>query len=293
MSVLLQQVLSGIATGFIYGGLALALVVVFEGTGVLNFAQGELATVSAFLAWQFLGVGLGFWAAFALAVLASMVMGVVVERVFIRPVEQAPHLTILIVTLALFLGVNAVTGLVWGFLGKTMASPFGSGAVHVAGAALTLQRLGMALVVVITLLAVGAFFRYTSTGLKMRAAAMNPASSRYLAINVGWMLALGWGIAAGVGAVAGIVSAPITGIHPDMMGGTLLLAFAAFALGGSGSRLGAVVGGLLIGVLTNLGVTYVPFLGGELANLVPFTVIVLVLFLRPQGLFGRRSAVRS
>ena len=293
MSYFLQQLLSGLATGFIYAGLALALSVVFEGTGVLNFAQGELAAFSALLASSLIVSGMSFWLAFAITIVAAFVMGVVIERVLIRPVEQAPHLTILIVTLALMLGVNALSGLIWGFIGTTVDSPFDEGAVHVGGAAVTKQQIGMAVVILITLLVVAAFYRYTTLGLKVRAAAMNPLSSRYLAINVGWMLAIGWGIAAAVGAVAGVISSPVTGVSPDMMSGTLLLAFAAFTLGGVGSRLGAVVGGLLVGVLTNLAISYIPFLHGDLANMVPFVLITLVLFLRPQGLFGRRSAVRS
>jgi len=293
MTFFLQQMLSGLATGFIYAGLALALSVVFEGTGVLNFAQGELAAFSALLAWTFLSIGMSFWLAFALTVVASFGMGVVIERVLIRPVEQAPHLTILIVTLALMLGVNALSGLFWGFMGKSVASPFGEGAVRLIGAAVTRPQIGIAGVILATLLVVGAFYRYTTLGLMIRAAAMNPLSSRYLGINVGWMLAIGWGIAAAVGAVAGIISAPITGVSPDTMSGTLLLAFAAFTLGGVGSRLGAVVGGLIVGLLTNLAITYIPFLQGDLANMVPFALIIAVLYLRPQGLFGRRLAVRS
>lgn len=293
MTLLLQQILSGIATGVIFGGLALALSVVFEGTGVLNFAQGEMATFTTFVFWSMLQTGLPYWVALLLVIPIGFALGLVIERTLIRPVENSSELTILIVTLALFLGVNAVSGMIWGYQGETVASPFGAGAVGILGAQITYQQLGMTLAMLATAAAVGALFKFTNLGLRLRAAAMNRTSSQYLSINVGVMLGVGWGIAAATGAVAGALIVPLSNLTPDMMTNSLLLAFAAFALGGAGSRVGAVVGGILIGVATNLGVTYVPFLSGDVADLVPFAIILLVLFFRPQGLFGRRSAVRS
>lgn len=293
MTLLLQQILSGIATGVIFGGLALALSVVFEGTGVMNFAQGELATFTTFLFWELLQLGMPFWAGLLLVVPIGFLLGLVIERTLIRPVETSSELTILIVTLALFLAVNAVSGLIWGFAGKTVDSPFGSGAVGIGGAQITYQQLGMTAAMVATALAVGALFRFTTLGLRLRAAAMNRTSSQYLSINVGLMLGIGWGIAAATGAVAGALIVPLSNLTPDMLTNSLLLAFAAFALGGAGSRLGALLGGVLIGVVTAVGVTFVPFLSGDIADVIPFVVILLVLFFRPQGLFGRASAARS
>ncbi|SFK73548.1 branched-chain amino acid ABC transporter permease [Geodermatophilus ruber] len=293
MTLLLQQILSGIATGVIFGGLALALSVVFEGTGVMNFAQGEMAAFTTFLFWTLLQVGLPYWAGFVLVIAIGFVLGLVVERTLIRPVENSSELTILIVTLALFLAFNALSGLIWGFSGQTVASPFGSGAISVFGARITYQQLGMTIAMIATAAAVGALFRFTNLGLRLRAAAMNRTSSHYLSINTGVMLGVGWGIAAATGAVAGAVIVPLSNLQPDMFTTSLLLAFAAFALGGAGSRVGAVVGGIIIGVVTNLGVTYVPFLSGDISDVVPLVVILLVLLLRPQGLFGRHAAVRS
>jgi len=150
------------------------------------------------------------------------------------------------------------------------------------------QRRGLLAV----LLVVGALFRFTAVGLRMRAAAQNPDSSRLLGIRVGWTLAIGWGVAAAVGGVAGVMAAPVIGISPDMMSSTLLLAFAAAALGGFDSRGGAVVGGLFLGVASSLTAGYVPSLGGDLNAVVPFAVIVAVLLVRPQGLFGRPTSLR-
>lgn len=293
MTLLLQQVLSGIATGFIYGSLALALAVIFQGTGVLNFAQGELAVFTTYLSWQMVDSGLNYWLAFGITVVAAFMLGVLIERVLIRPVEGRSVISIVIVTLALLLGINAITGLIWGFVGKEVSNPFGTGLVQIRGAFLTSQQIGVAACIAVTLLVVGIFYRATPVGLKVRAAAINPASARLVGINVGWMLAIGWGIAASVGAVAGMASAPISGLSPDVMSGTLLLAFAAYILGGQGSRLGAVIGGVIIGILVNISVTYVDFISGDLANLVPFMAILIVLLVRPQGLLGSKSAVRA
>jgi len=292
MTLLTQQVLSGLATGLIYGSLALALVVVFDGTGVLNFAQGEMAALSAYVSWQLVDKGMSYWLAFVVTIVISFVLGVIIERVLIRPVEGRAEINIVIVTLALLIGINALMGLIWGFIGKSVESPFGTGLVTIVGANLTSQQVGLAACTLVALLIVGAFFRLTPIGLIVRAASVNPGSARHLGINVGRMLGIGWGIAAAVGAVVGMATAQITGINPDMMGGVLLLAIAGYILGGEGSRIGAVVGGLIIGVLTNLGVTYIDWLGGDLQNLVPFGVIILVLLVRPQGIFGRVSAAR-
>jgi branched-chain amino acid transport system permease protein len=292
MTELIQQIVSGLAIGLVYAGLALALSVVFQGTGVLNFAQGEMAALSAFCAWALVSGGLSIWLAMPLVITGSFLAGVVVERVFIRPVEQAPELDILIVTLALYLAVNATTGAIWGYLPKRLDGPFGDGVLHLGGVVLTAQQLGMAGVLAVVLVAVGALFRFTSVGLRMRAAAQQPASSRLLGIRVGWMLALGWGVAAAVGAVAGMMAAPVIGVSPDMMSAPLLLAFSAAALGGFESRAGAVIGGLMIGVLSSLAAGYVPGLGGDLNAVVPFGVIVAVLLVRPSGLFGRPSTLR-
>lgn len=293
MTLFVQQILSGMATGLIYGSLALALAVIFDGTGVLNFAQGELAVFTTYISWQMIDWGLSYWLAFFITVVAAFLLGVAIERVLIRPVEGRSEISIVIVTLALLLGINALTGLIWGFVGKEVDNPFGTGLVHIGDAFLTYQQIGLAACTTATLLVVGAFYRFTPIGLKVRAAAINPVSARLVGINVGWMLAIGWGIAAAVGAVAGMASAPISGLSPDVMSGTLLLAFAAYILGGPGSRLGAVLGGITIGVLVNLSVTYIDFISGDLANLVPFVTILVVLLVRPQGLFGRKSAVRA
>lgn len=293
MIELLQQVLNGLATGAVYAGLALAVSVAFQGTGMLNFGQGAMATLSAYAAYEFISHGLSFWLALPLVVVLSFLGGALMERVLVRPVEGATPLALLTVSAGLLLGLSGVMGVVWGTIPRSLASPFGNGVVRVGGVTLTLQQIGAVGLVAAMMLVVGAFFRFTSLGLQLRAVAQNPASSRLLGISVGRMLALGWGLAAAVGAVAGLVAAPSLSLIPEMMDNALLLSLAAATLGGFESRLGAVVGGLLLGVSANLASRYVPGLGGDLQLVVPLAVIFVVLLTKPAGLFGRASAVRA
>ncbi len=292
MSLFLQQVLSGLVNGSVVGGVALAICVVYNGSGVVNIAQAQLATLSAFIAWQVAQTGAGFWLALLAAVLGSFALGVVVERVLIRPVEGGSELTMLIVTVALLLGLNALIAQVWGVEGHQIASPFGHGTLHVLGAVLTAQQLGLLGAMVATAVAVELLFRRTRLGLQLKAVASEPLSSRYVGINVGAVLAVGWGLAAAVGAVAGVMVAPVSGVGTDVLSNTLLLAFAALCVGGLGSRVGAMLGGLVLGVVSNLVTNYVTWTRGDLASLIPFVLILAVLVLRPDGMFGRAQGSR-
>ncbi len=292
MTELAQQIVGGLATGTAYAGLALALAVVFAGTGMINFAQGELAALGAFIAWSLSSVGWPMWLILPVAVVACAVLGALVERVLVRPVEDASPLALLTASAALLLGINSAIALIWGTDPRTLASPFGSAVVHVGWVTLTAQQVGAATAVLGAMVLVGLFFRYTGLGLRMRAVALNPASAVLLGIRVGFTRMIGWAIAAAVGAVCGVVIAPTVGISPAMMQSPLLLAFAATVVGGLGSRIGAVVGGMLIGVGTALAGRYVPGLNGDLALAVPLLAIFGVLLIRPTGLFGRHSVVR-
>jgi branched-chain amino acid transport system permease protein len=287
-----QQVVSGIASGAIYASLALALVLIYRAMDVANFAQGEMAMFATFVAYTLITqLHLPYLVAFVLTILIAFAGGVAVERVVIRPFEGAPVLTLVIVTLALFSIVNGMAGLIWGYVFKSFDSPFPSRSIQFAGVFIGIQDLGVIGVTMAVLLAVFAFFRFTRLGLAMRAASLYPESSRLLGVRTGRMLALGWGLAAAVGAVSGMMIAPIVFLDPNMMQPVLLFAFAAAVLGGIESPLGAVVGGVLVGVLLALVGTYLP--GGQ--NLrIPFglVVIVAVLLLRPAGLFGRREVRR-
>jgi branched-chain amino acid transport system permease protein len=291
MDVFLQQVVSGLATGCIYGSVALALVMIYQATDVVNFAQGEMAMFSTYLAWTMMNAGVPYWMAFVGTMLLSFVGGILIERVVIRPVEHAPILAIVIVTVGLLVILNSVAGWVWSYVQKPFPSPFPKEPIRVGNVVFGAHELGETVVTLIVLLFLFLFFRYTPLGLAMRAAAQNPESSQLSGIPVSWMLALGWGLAAAFGAVAGMMVAPIVFLDPNMMGGIQIYAFAAATVGGFTSPGGAVLGGFLVGVIENLVGTYVKFIGTELRLSVALALIIGVLLIKPTGLFGR-AAVR-
>src|SRR5215468_9246963 len=286
MDIFIQQVVSGLATGGIYASLALALVMIYQATDVVNFAQGSMAMFSTYLAWSMLQAGLSYWVAFFATVIIAFVGGVAIERVVIRPVEGAPILAIVIVSLGLLVILTSVAGWIYSYIQKPFPSPFSDKPIKIGNVVFGAHDLGAIGVTLLVLLLLFLFFRYTTLGLAMRAAAQNPTSSRLCGIRVGWMLALGWGLAAVFGAVAGMLIAPVIFLEPNMMGGILIYAFAAATLGGITSPVGAVVGGFLVGVIENLAGTYVPFIGTELKLTVALAIIVLVLIVKPSGLFG-------
>ncbi|GGK96059.1 branched-chain amino acid ABC transporter permease [Planomonospora parontospora subsp. parontospora] len=293
MAGFLQQVIEGLGAGAIYASLALALVLIHRFTGIVNFAQGELAMFSTYVAWQFTAAGLPFWAALPLTLAVSFAGGMLIERVVIRPVEGAPELTVVIVTVGLFIFVNAAAGWIWSFLIKDFPNPFPVGAVEAGGLTVSHSTLGVLAVVGAVMGLLYLLFRHTKVGLGMRAVAADPVSARLVGVRVGRTLALGWGLAATVGAVSGVLVAPLLFLEPNMMGGVLIYAFAAATLGGFDSPGGAVVGGLVVGVAETLAGAYVGFVGSDLKVGVPLAVILCVLLLRPQGLFGRAAVERA
>ncbi|MFD4401318.1 branched-chain amino acid ABC transporter permease [Nocardia sp. NPDC058499] len=287
-----QQIIEGLSAGALYAGMALALVLIYRFTGIVNFAQGELAMFSAFLAWQLVQSGTPFWLALPVTLAISFAGGMLIERIVIRPVEGAPELTLVIVTVGLFFFVNAAAGWIWSYRLKSFPNPFPEGALRAGGVTAGYGNLGILAVVAVVMALLYALFRYTRTGLAMRAVAANPQSARLVGIGVGTVLALGWGLAAAVGAVSGVLSAPLLFLEPNMMGGVLIYAFAAATLGGFDSPGGAVAGGLIVGVAETLAGAYLDVIGTELKIGVPLVIILGVLLLRPQGLFGTPAVER-
>ena len=292
MAEFLQQVVSGLAAGSIYASLALALVLIYRSTDIVNFSQGEMATFTTYIAWSLMNNGLSYWPAFALTLGIAFVGGAAVERTLIRPVEHRPEIVIVIVTIGLLIMINGLTGWIWGAEVKAFDSPFPNETVEVGSVTLSVVDLGTLGVVFATFVAVWAFFRFTSLGLAMRAVANNPDSSRLVGVRVGWMLALGWGLAAVLGAVAGMMAAPTVFLDPNMMLIVLIYGFAAAVLGGIDSPVGAVVGGLLLGVAINLLSRYVDFVGSDLRLPAALAILLLVLLVRPAGLFGHVTVRR-
>src|SRR5918911_2735287 len=229
MEAVLLQVLAGLATGGIYASLALALVMIYQATELVNFAQGEMAMFATYLAWSLINAGMPYWAAFLLTVLIAFVLGVLIERIIIRPVENAPVLAVVVVFIGLLVILNSIAGWIYTYTIKSFPSPFPAafGIRYMSP-----HQVGALLVTLVVLALLYVFFRFTSLGLAMRAAAQNPVSSRLVGIRVGWMLALGWGLAAMVGAVAGMMIAPVVFLDPNMMAGILVFAFAPAPPGG-------------------------------------------------------------
>jgi branched-chain amino acid transport system permease protein len=291
MELFTNQVLSGIANGAIYACMALAVVMIYQAIDHLNFAQGEMAMFSTFIAWQLMQWGFGFWPAFLLTLAISFIGGIVIERALFKPLTNAPVLVHVAGFIALFAILNSVAGLTWDFTIKQFPSPFGSSG-FLGSRLISTHQAGMIGVTIGLLILLFIFFRFTRVGLAMRAAASLPESARLVGINTSWMIALGWGMASAIGAIAGMMIAPVVFLEPNMMGGILLYGFAAAVLGGLTSPLGAVVGGFLVGIFENLVGTYIPGVGNELKLPIALALIITVLVIKPSGLFGRAIVQR-
>ena len=294
-SLFLQQTIAGLANGGIYASLAVALVLIYRATEVINFAQGAIATFTTYVAWQLIEWGLTYWVAFACTLAIAFVGGFVVELVAIRPVERrGSQLTVVIASIGLLILIEGAIGRIWGNQVKFMPAPFPARIYHVGGAAFSLQDLGTIGVSIASVIVLWLFFQFTKIGLAMRAAAVRPQAARLVGILVSWLLSLGWGLAAGLGAVAGMLAAssPSVLLQPSMMDGILIYAFAAAVLGGLESAAGAVIGALAIGVLLNLLGSYVSWITPQLLLPAAFVLMLVVLLIKPSGLFGRTRTRR-
>ena len=292
MQELAQQIVGGIAIGGIFASLALALVLIYNAMGLVNFAQGEMAMLATFVAYALIGRGMSYWLAFPITLILAFGGGIAIQRLVIKPVERAPVLTLVIITLGLATLINGLAGFVFGYVPRSFPSPFSSDSIDVLGVFISWRDLGVIAVSGLVLLAVYVLLQRTTVGLTMRAAAHHPEASRLLGVQVSWMLALGWGLASAVGTVSGIVVAPILLLEPNMMQSIIIYAFAAAVLGGIESPLGAVIGGILVGLTVNLAGAYLPGVGGDLQLAVGFAIIIAVLIVRPNGLFGRAATRR-
>jgi branched-chain amino acid transport system permease protein len=290
-SIFAQQTVAGLSQGAIYGSLALALVLIYRATEVINFAQGELAMATTYLAYQLTVWGLTFWLAFFVTLAIAFVLGVLLQIVFIRPIQHSV-IAVVIVTVGLFILIDGLVTWRWGGELRFMAAPFGNNVYHLGSVAFSRQDVGVLLVSVLSVVVLWMLFQFTKLGLAMRAAALRPAAASLVGVRVNWMLALGWGLAAVLGAVAGMMTEPTTFHQPTMMQPILLYAFAAAVLGGLESPAGAVVGGLLLGVFMNLVGQYVGFATAELRLPIAFAVLLVILLVKPNGLFGRRQVRR-
>lgn len=302
LTFVLQSLVNGLTNGAVYAAMALTVVVIFKTTGHLNLAQGELATLSAFGVYVLAeDHGWMIWLAIPLVVVVSAVIGAGVERVLIRPIESKSPVTVLIVTLGLFLALNAIIGAVWGTTNLSPLLPFPAGPqdrwVLVEGTPnLTITAEALFSWVTLAVLATGLILlmQRTRLGLAYRGVASNRESARLLGVPVDRMLQLGWALAAAIGAIAAVMVSQISdSLNFNLMANVLIYGFAAACLGGFDSIGGAVVGGLLVGLSESVLPNLFTFIGSEMGLGVALVVILAVLALRPTGLFGSRKVVRA
>ena len=289
MQQFFQQVVAGLADGSVYGSLALALVLIYRATHIINFAQGEMGMFSTYILWALVTHhGMSYWPAFALVLAISFVGGVGVHRAVIRPLERAPELTIVMATIALLVILNGLASWIWGPEEKIVPSPFPNDTWDVGGVKISQQSVGVIGITLGCVVVLWLFFQFTKVGLALRASAVNAQASRVLGVRVSWMLALGWGLAAVLSAISGMMAAASFYVFtPSYMQGVLIYAFAAAVLGGLESPAGAVVGGLALGVTINLLGHYIAWIGSDLQLPVALAALLTVLLVRPGGLFGR------
>jgi branched-chain amino acid transport system permease protein len=292
-----QQTVSGAAQGAIFGSLALALVLIYRATEVINFAQGEMAMATTYIAYQLTLWHLSYWLAFFLTLLIAFALGVVIQVVVIRPVQHLSVIAVVIITVGLFILIDGLVTWKWGADLKFMPAPFGNNVYHLGRVAVSRQDIGVFAVSILSVVLLWLLFQFTKLGLAMRASALRPAAAALVGVRVDVMLAFGWGLAAVLGAVAGLMTEPTQFLQPTMMQAVLLYAFAAAVLGGLESPAGAVIGGLALGVFLNLFGQYGRIRGyylgtSELRLPIAFLVLLIVLLLKPTGLFGRRQVRR-
>lgn len=291
MQRFLDLTLNGATYGMIYAAVGLALVLIWRATRILNFAQGAMAMITTYVAATLLEHNLSYWEALVAALAAGALVGAVVERVLVRPVEHRPPLNAVIVTLGLLVFLEALAGIIWGGGLRSFPAYFSQIGLRVGSTQIAFSRFDVFVLVaiVVVLLALVALFRYTNAGLRMRASAFAPEVARLLGVRVGRVLTLGWALASAVGALAGALVAPKVLLSPTFMDAVFIYGFTAAVVGGLESPLGAVIGGLGVG----LSLSYVGgYLGSSLEALGALAILTLVLMIRPQGMFARAAERR-
>jgi branched-chain amino acid transport system permease protein len=290
MTIFFQLVLAGLGFGGIYALAALGLTLIYKTSNVVNFAYGAMATVVAMAVWTFqTKVGLPIALAWVLAVVAGGLLGAASELAFLRRVEAAATLVSVVMTLGLLLLIEGLTGVVWGYGPKAVPPVLGGPSVTVGKFSFSRNELFVVALTVVLGAALYVFYERTRLGLAVRAVAADPEVAALMGISRHWVISLSWAAGIAVTGVAATLAAPAVGLTPNFMDGIAVYAFSAAVLGGFGSLLGAVVGGFLVGILSNLVAGY---LSTNLQLTLMFALIVVVLYLRPDGLFGRASRVR-
>ena len=283
MTEVLQLLVSGLATGCVYGLVALGFVLIYKAAEGVNFAQGDLLMLGAFLALTFITtLELGFWLGTLCAVLAMAVVGWLLDAVVIRQVIGQPQFSTVMLTIGIGMVLRSVASIAWGPDTRSLATPFSTGMVSVAGVPVSSTYLSIIGGTVLLCVLLFAFFRYTRVGVAMQAASQNQLAAYFMGMPVKTLLSAIWALAAAVSTIAGVLVAPVSLIDPNM-GHIALRALAGAVLGGFGSIPGALVGGAIVGIAELFAAAWVD---EKLRDIVPHVILLLVLVLRPQGLFG-------
>ncbi|HEX5189433.1 MAG TPA: branched-chain amino acid ABC transporter permease [Streptosporangiaceae bacterium] len=290
MAEFIEFTLGGISAGMIYAAIALSLVLIWRGTRILNFAQGGMAMFTTYLALLVVNHTDNYWLAFVVALAAGLVLGAVVERVVVRPVESRPPMNAVIVTIGLLILIEGVAGMIYGGQFKSFPPGYSIVGLRIGSVALGISRndIFITVAVLVSAIALYVIFTYTRVGLRLRAAAFNPAVARLLGVRVGRVLTLGWALAGLIGALAGVLVTPSTFLYPNSMDSIFVLGFTAAVIGGLDSPIGAVVGGLILGVVLE----YTGYLGSDVVLLFGLAALILVLMIRPSGLFSTTASRR-
>jgi len=291
MQEFLEFTLGGLAFGMIYAAIALSLVLIWRGTRILNYAQGGMAMFTTFVAYSVIQHTGNYWLGFTVALVSGLVLGAVLERTVIRPVENKPPMNAVIVTIGLLVLLEGVAGMIYGGQFKSFPPAFSVTGLKIGSTALGISAndLFTAAAVLVAALLLAALFQFTSVGLRLRASAFNANVAQLLGVRVGRVLTLGWALAGLIGALAGVLVTPQTFLYPNSMDAIFVLGFTAAVIGGLESPIGAVVGGLLLGLATSYAGGY---LGSSQVDLFGLAILVLVLMVRPAGLFSP-SATRQ
>jgi branched-chain amino acid transport system permease protein len=290
MQEFIEFTLGGISTGMIYAAIALSLVLIWRGTRILNFAQGGMAMFTTYLALLVVDHTGNYWLAFVVALAAGVVLGAAVERTVLRPVESRPPMNAVIVTIGLLIFLEGLAGIIYGGQFKSFPPGYSIVGLRAGSVALGISRNDIFITVAVLVAAVALYviFTYTRVGLRLRAAAFNPAVARLLGVRVGRVLTLGWALAGLIGALAGVLVTPSTFLYPNSMDSIFVLGFTAAVIGGLDSPVGAVTGGLILGVVLE----YTGYLGSDVVLLFGLAALILVLMIRPSGLFSTAASRR-
>jgi len=289
----LQFTLSGVSFGMIYAAVALSLVLIWRGTRLLNYAQGGMAMITTYVAIEVIYHTGSYWAGFVVALLAGIALGAVCQLTIIRPTLNKPPLNAVIVTIGLLVLLEGLAGILFGGQYRSFPAAFTVTGLKIGGTALGVSAFDAFVVVavVVTTLVLAAAFRYTSAGLRMRAAAFNATIARLSGIRVARVLTVGWALAGLLGALAGVLVSPSTFLYPNSMDTIFVFGFTAAVIGGLDSPAGAVAGGLLLGLALSYAGGYLPS-GASLVPLVALGILVVVLMVRPDGLFSATGVRR-